>query len=69
MTYGCFNRAPFRTARTAPDGYYLDGTTRTPRMVSIKHVNTTDCQYLHSTLGKADLGCTGCKWKTTEGTA
>lgn len=61
--YGCHNRPPFRSVMPAQAGWYMDGHTRTPHMVSVRHQNTTDCQYRHSQLGKADPKCDGCKWR------
>ncbi len=58
---GCFNRPPFRTVMPAQDGWYLDGTTRTPRLVAIAHRMAQECQYTHTDLGQADAGCAGCK--------
>lgn len=59
---GCYNREPFRTGYTAPDGYFvatIDGVTRRlPKMSLVKAKNSTDCQYSKNTL---DEKCTGCK--------
>lgn len=66
--YGCFNRPPFRTVMPVQDGWYLDGVTRTPRLVAMRHRMQPDCQYTHTELGQADAGCTDCKHRTTNPT-
>jgi hypothetical protein len=65
MSYGCHSRAPYMRILPAQDGHYLDGTTRTPRMVSMPFRMEPTCQYTHTTLGAADKRCTGCKWRAT----
>ena len=66
MKYGCHNRAAYRPAEAVQDGNYLDGYTRTPRMIAVPHVMTTDCQFTHTELGKIDAKCAGCLWKHKE---
>ncbi len=66
MTYGCKNRAPYKSVVPVQDGYYLDGHTSAPRMVAMPVRGSTTCQYTHSELGQVDQGCTGCKWRHTE---
>ena len=56
----CHNRQPHKPGYLAQDGYFLDGVTRTPRMVKVKDVMTKDCQYSKTT---PDAGCDGCKWR------
>lgn len=57
LVYGCHNRAPFRP-------YHLPtGAENTPK-ARIPHVLTTDCQYRHTELGKADIKCTNCKHRS-----
>lgn len=53
--YGCHNRPPFAQVYFSTGG-------RQP----IRHVMTTDCQYRHTDLGKADPKCEGCKHRTDE---
>ena len=48
----------------AQDGYTSskpDADTRTPRMVKVPHVMTTDCQYTKH--NPNDPQCAGCEWK------
>lgn len=59
----CHNRAPFRTSQAVQDGWFMDGVSRTPRMVSIPFRMSPDCEYSKSDLVQADKGCTGCKWR------
>jgi hypothetical protein len=60
MTYGCFNRAPFRPTVRVQQGYTQDGRRK---MELIPFVNSMDCQYRLSELSKQDSGCDGCKWR------
>lgn len=66
MTYGCYNRSEYRTVQPMQDGWYMDGVTRTPRLVAVPHRMAKDCQYTHTTLGQNDARCVGCKWRVTE---
>lgn len=61
--YGCFDRPPLRTQVVVQAGFFMDGVTRTPRMVSTPNPMTKDCQYTHTTIGQADAKCQGCKHK------
>lgn len=63
MKYGCHNRAPFRAMFPAQDGWWMDGVTRTAKMVPQAFRMTAECQYTKTELGRADERCTGCKWK------
>lgn len=58
--YDCHNRPAFKTVRPIQDGYYLDGVTRTPRLVPDHFRMARDCQYTLTGLGQADPKCTGC---------
>lgn len=60
---GCHNRAPYRASFPAQDGWFMDGVTRVPRMVSVPFRMAPECQYTTSALGQADAGCTGCRWR------
>ena len=51
QTYGCHNRAPFQPKYRAANGE------------PVQHKMTTDCQYRHTELGKADPKCAGCRWR------
>ena len=68
MTYGCHNRAPYLTSIPVGDGHYMDGYTRTPRMVPMPFRMSKDCEYSTSDLGEKDKACDGCKWKAGAGT-
>ena len=63
--YACYNRPPFKTSAIAQDGWYMDGVTRCPRLVTVKHVMTTECQYSRDPMGygQRDERCAGCKWR------
>ena len=61
---GCHDRRPLRTTQVVQDGWFMDGVTRVPRMVSIPAVMAADCRYTHNGLGQADSRCVGCKWRT-----
>lgn len=58
--YGCHNRAEFKPMTPVQDGWYMDGHTRTPRMVAMPHRMEKSCQYQHTELGQRDRRCTGC---------
>jgi hypothetical protein len=60
MTYGCFDRAPFRPTVRVQQGWTADGRRK---MEFIPFAMTTDCQYRHTELGQRDSGCDGCKWR------
>ena len=60
---GCVNHPEFRAVLPMQDGWYLDGTTRTPRMVAVPFRMQRPCQYTLSDLGRVDPDCTGCKWR------
>ena len=58
--YACHNHPPFKSSSIVQDGWYMDGVTRCPRLVTVKHVMSKDCQYSKTT---PDAGCGGCKWR------
>lgn len=58
--YGCHNRRPFASSRPVQDGWFIDGVTRVPRLVSLKNVGSPKCQFTHSELGRHDPRCEGC---------
>jgi hypothetical protein len=60
---GCHNRKPFKPFMVCQDGWYQDGYTRTPRMVSVPFRMNPNCQYQFTELGKKDVGCLGCSQK------
>lgn len=62
-TYGCHNRPEFRPTFPVQAGWYMDGYTRTPRMESVRHVMSTDCQFTVSEAGRVDPKCDGCRHK------
>lgn len=61
---GCHNRPPYRESQPVQDGHYMDGVTRYPKMVPLRFVMKTDCQYTHTALGRVDQGCAECIWKS-----
>jgi hypothetical protein len=63
MKYGCHNRPPLGS-RPIPmqDGYYLDGVTRTPRLVPLPFRMSRDCHYGQDA-GRTDPKCAGCQWR------
>lgn len=65
MKYGCHSRPPLKTRAIVADGFFMDGTTRTPKMISISDPMTKTCQYTHTALGAADAKCAGCTHKQT----
>lgn len=64
MTHGCHNRQDLKTSAIVQDGWWMDGTTRYPRMVSVPVPMTKDCQYTR--LNPADPACTGCRHHNTK---
>lgn len=50
--------------RVAQDGWYLDGTTRVPRLAAVPFRMSPECQYTQSELGQADPKCAGCRHRT-----
>ena len=60
---GCHNRKDFFESMPVQDGHYMDGFTRTPRMIASPLRNTKLCQYTKTDLGIADKGCTDCRWR------
>lgn len=63
MSYGCFNHQPLKATAVVADGWYMDGHTRSPRMISIADPMTKTCQYSRDDR-YADLGCIGCAHKS-----
>lgn len=63
---GCHNRAAFKTELVVQDGWEPMGVTRLPQMKTTPFRMRSDCSYANETdLGRADKGCTGCKWRTS----
>ena len=60
---GCHNRAPYKSFLPVQDGWYMDGHSRTPRMVSVPFRMDPNCNYTHTELGQADARCLGCRWR------
>lgn len=60
---GCHNRRPYRAILPLQDGWFMDGVTRTPRMVSVPFRMSPECNYTLSALGQADPRCAGCRWR------
>ena len=63
MQHGCHNRPSYKPATVVQDGYWLDGETRTAKLVSVPFRMAKDCQYTTTVLGQKDKHCEGCKWK------
>lgn len=63
MSYGCFNRLPLKTTAIVQDGWFMDGVSRTARMISIFDPMTKTCQYSRDDR-YADPGCIDCKNKS-----
>jgi len=61
MSYGCHNRREYKPKVMVQDGWWMDGQSRTAKMVTKPFAMTKDCQYTKSALGQADTGCTGCR--------
>lgn len=65
MTCALKNRGPFKKEMVIQDGWYMDGYTRTPRMVSSPFRMAQDCQFQKD--DKYNLpDCVGCKHKETK---
>lgn len=64
--YACHNRAPFQPKLPVQDGWFMDGFTRTPRMVAVPFRMSALCNYTHTELGQADGRCTGCRHRHQE---
>ena len=60
---GCHNRKPFQEKMVAQDGWFMDGVTRYPKMISSEFRMSSGCEYSKTELGKKDNGCTDCKWR------
>ena len=58
--YACYNRPDYKSMVPAQDGWYMDGVSRTPRMVPIPFKMNKECQYTHTELGKQDPRCGAC---------
>ncbi|MBA4215656.1 MAG: hypothetical protein C0449_21535 [Polaromonas sp.] len=64
--HACHDRQPFRTSQPMQAGWYLDGRTRTPRLVAVPFRMSPDCNYTRTELGQADERCAGCKHQHKE---
>lgn len=72
--YGCHDRREFVASYPVQSGWYMDGYTRTPRMVSQPTFGKRACQYTKfqltttSPANRDDPRCAGCKHKdSTQG--
>ena len=61
MSYGCHNRREYKPKVIVQDGWWMDGPSRTAKMVSTPFRMSGDCQYTKTDLGQADAGCHGCR--------
>lgn len=59
MTYGCYNREPYKPLLKVQDGW-VNGK---PLYRHIEFRMEPSCQYRHTELGKQDQRCEGCKWR------
>lgn len=58
---GCHNRPEYKTRVVVQDGWFMDGVTRVPKMISLPFRNSAQCNYTHTSLCQADERCKGCK--------
>lgn len=65
MSYACRDHKPFQQQMLVQDGYFMDGVTRIPKMISIPFRMAQDCQYARDDK-YSDPQCVGCKHKTTQ---
>ena len=66
MTCALKNRGEFKAFMVVQDGWYMDGVTRTPRMVASPFRMAKPCQFqLDDKYNLPD--CVGCSWKTQSG--
>lgn len=61
--YACKDRAAYAPSVPVQDGWYMDGYTRTPRMVPMPFRMSPTCNYTETELGQADTRCDGCTWR------
>jgi len=59
MSYGCYNRQPFKEFLKAQSGWL--GGKRIDTTIDFKMAR--DCQYTNTELGRKDERCMGCKWR------
>jgi len=59
MTYGCWNRTPFRGFLKVQSGWFNGK--RVEATVDFRM--SPDCQYTKTELGRKDERCIGCKWR------
>lgn len=64
--YACHNRPPYRSSNPMQAGWFMDGVSRTPRMVAVPFRMSPLCNYTHTELGQADERCTGCRHRHQE---
>lgn len=64
MSCAQYNRGPFKAAMVVQDGWFNDGYTRTPKLVSVPFRMAEPCQFQKD--DKYNLpDCVGCKHKET----
>ena len=64
MSYGCYDRAPFRPDFKAADTVTFQNGIVAPTVVTVPFRMAPDCQYTHTELGRSDPRCQGCKWRS-----
>ena len=66
MTCAQFNRGPFKPAMVVQDGWFNDGYTRTPKLVSVPFRMKEPCQFqIDDKYALPD--CVGCSHKQAKG--
>jgi len=60
MSYGCYNRKPFKSAQVL---HGMSSKTGGHVKILIPFRMATDCQYTKTELGQKDPGCVDCRWK------
>lgn len=60
MTYGCYNRKPYKPTLWVQNGWFSTGARV---MVEVPFVMSKECQYTTTELGQKDSGCIGCEWQ------
>ena len=63
MTYGCFDRPPYKPSHTT---HGINRATGKMVAVVVPFRNSPTCNYTHTTLGQADAGCVGCRHRVNK---
>ena len=65
MSYGCYNRQPFKEFLKVQSGWL--GGKRIETTIDFRMAR--DCQYTKTELGRKDERCIGCKWRMPDAPA